>query len=142
MSEINRNDEKVEESVTGDSGKFETNTAEAQLVLASFYEKLGKMSYDDGDLEEAGNYYLRSLALTESVNLEVGTTDTLRKLMLAYDNFVRYCLAVGDTHSAKEYYRTGLEKINPLVKESESRGGFMDMSLESFRMLEFEIPEE
>ena len=142
MSDIFSGNEKGEEFVMSDPGAFETDSAEARLAIAVLYENLGKKSRDDGDTEAARDYYLRSLALHETVNLEVGTTDTLRKLMLAYDTFVRFCLDVGDIRSAGEYYRVGREKIGPLVKKSETCVGFMDMSLESFITLEFEIPEE
>ena len=104
----------------------ETVTMESREDLSYNYHKLGDIAGMQERLEEAREYYERSLEINHALVEETGTVESRQMLSVSYERLGVIAQAQGRLEKAKEYYEKSLEIRLALAKETgtaESRRG-------------------
>lgn len=90
----------------------------ARRNLSVVYEKMGALCRESGRLEEAVQWQLKALALSEAEAAEIGTANARRDLANEYDNAGRIQDALGHLQEAENWYKKSFEIRKALVEET------------------------
>ena len=90
---------------------------------------MGDYLTSQGEIEEAGSYYRKSLEARERIYERSQTAAVLRGLPISYRNMGNYLTSQGEIEEAGSYYRKFLEAAEQIYKRSQSATALRDLLL-------------